>query len=810
VDAEPGDLARVARHRAGSGVSIVGELVLSPDVDIVPVQSLAPELRTRIGASEQDYTVTRQRARTASSVVDRDSAELLQRFRTPTRIVDAIVSFAGERGLNPESTLEQAYPVLSRLYRSRFLVPADSDAARPIEGQLEPGDQVERFRLIRCLQVFEDNEVFLARDDAGGFAAIKFYRSATADVVSALRREAQRMARVQAGRAPQVFGIISLASGIALASEWVSGDDALTAARSLHGADGPRDERRLLALCAQVAAAFADVHESGLLHGDVHPRNVLVEESGRVRLIDFGMASETEAADRQSRRGGVPFYFDPEFAQAQRDGRNVVTSCAAEQYSVAALLYQMWTGVHYLDWNLQRTEMLRQIVEGQPVPFQARQVPPWPGLEGLLHRALDKAPERRFADLRALAAALSALVPEAEERERADAAGYREAAAPPDLLEGTLKRHELGGEVLRDGPPDAPRASVNYGAAGIAYALLRIARRRQDARLLALADLWSQKAYALGATDDAFYNAALPIDRGTVGERSLFHSAAGLHCVRALVSSAQRDAATANRALRAFVEHSHGPNEGLDRAAQLDAVLGKASLLLGCSELIETIAESPGVELAGVQACGEDLAREVLDCVESGPIVSSEQLRTLGLAHGWSGLAFALLRWACASGREPPAAVRARLDELATLAEPHGTGMRWPVECGGATFMDGWCNGSAGHAMLYALACRSLKEPRFGEVAERAALAACNSSLALGTLCCGQGGIGYALLSVYRLNGSEQWLRRARACLRRAAADVSPQFLRDALYKGAVGVALLAEELKAPEQAAMPLFEPVC
>jgi len=52
------------------------------------------------------------------------------------------------------------------------------------------------------------------------------------------------------------------------------------------------------------------------------------------------------------------------------------------------------------------------------------------------------------------------------------------------------------------------------------------------------------------------------------------------------------------------------------------------------------------------------------------------------------------------------------------------------------------------------------------------------------------------------------WLQRARACLRRAAADRSPHFLPDALYKGAVGLTLLAEELQSPETAAMPLFEP--
>jgi eukaryotic-like serine/threonine-protein kinase len=97
---------------------------------------------------------------------------------------------------------------------------------------------------------------------------------------------------------------------------------------------------------------------------------------------------------------------------------------------------------------------------------------------------------------------------------------------------------------------------------------------------------------------------------------------------------------------------------------------------------------------------------------------------------------------------------------------------------------------------------------RFVEIAERAAISACASELPFGMLCCGLGGISYALLATHRLTGSALWLKRARPIARRAAADSSEYFLRDSLYHGAVGVAVLAEDLKHPELAAMPFFEP--
>ncbi|HUD27087.1 MAG TPA: lanthionine synthetase LanC family protein [Burkholderiaceae bacterium] len=789
-------------------MSIDRELILPQDVHIVPVADLPADIRAKIDASDQDFTITRDRSRAPSSVVDSDSAELLASFRTPTRIVDAVLSFAGKRGLDPHATLDQAYPVLSRLVRAQLLVPADGHGAKPIEEELDAGTVVGGFRLVRCVQVLDDNEVFLARDEAGRCAAVKFYRSPSQQAIGALEREAALLDRVRGARAPQVFGVIRIGSGIGLVTEWVFGTDALAAADLLRGGREKRSEHRLLTLCAEVARAFADVHEAGLLHGDVHPRNVLVERSGAVRLIDFGLAREVAALSDQDVRGGVPFYFDPQFAQAQRRGQPALASCMAEQYSVAAMLYQMWTGVHYLDWSLERNEMLRQIVEDEPVAFQARHVPPWPELEQILRRALHKRADQRFADLRSLAAALSALLGQAEARDRQAAGLRREPARETDLLDRALKRYELGGEALLNGLPEAPRASINYGAAGVAYALLRIAQRRGAPRMLALADVWSQKAYALAGRDGAFYSAQMEIEPKTVGERSLFHSPAGLHCVRALVSAAQGDAATSNWAMRAFVDHSRGTNDDVEGDSELDAALGKGSLLLGCAELIEAVPSLAEFERAGVRARGEELAHDLLGSLQAGPIESASR-KTLGIAHGWGGLIFALLRWARASGRPPDLAVRDRLDELAMLAEPDGAGARWPVVRGGSSFMDGWCNGSAGHVMLCALAFEVTGDARFGELAERAAISAWNSDIPLGTLCCGQAGIGYALLAVHRVTGSQRWVERARGCARLAAADRSPHFLRDALYKGAVGVALLAEELNAPAAAAMPLFEPV-
>jgi len=174
---------------------------------------------------------------------------------------------------------------------------------------------------------------------------------------------------------------------------------------------------------------------------------------------------------------------------------------------------------------------------------------------------------------------------------------------------------------------------------------------------------------------------------------------------------------------------------------------------------------------------------------------------SLPMGAGLSSSAAFSVSLAMVFGVEGPPSVFAHLCQRAERAVGLDVGLMDPLVIAGA---------SAGHAMLFALACQVLADADLGRLAGQAAVSAWSSRSQLGSLCCGQGGIGYALLAMHRLTGEDRWLQRARAAARRAAADRSKHFPDDALYKGALGVALLLDDLKAPQRSAMPLFEPVC
>jgi eukaryotic-like serine/threonine-protein kinase len=364
-----------------------------------------------------------------------------------------------------------------------------------------------------------------------------------------------------------------------------------------------------------------------------------------------------------------------------------------------------------------------------------------------------------------------------------------------------LARYRRGGVAMRRGPADAPFVSINYGAAGIAYAIYRLARSRGD--LLALAGAWVQKASALSSDAKAYYDPDEGITSETVGQVSLFHSVCGLHCVDALVRLALGDVCGSARAIEAFVEASRAPCD------DPDLTLGAASLLLGCAELAESAGSSSLLELNLARERGDEIAESLSEILRSEHIATSTRIRFLGIAHGWAGLLFAILRWTRATRRSVQPLLAAKLDELADLAIPYGHGVCWTMHNNSSVLMPGWCHGTAGYTMLFALAHEVLRVPRYADLAERAAASAWNIETSNGSLCCGNGGNGYAFLAAYRLTGDRLWLNRARVAARRAAGHASKLAFRDSLYKGALGVALLASELDRPTTAAMPLFEPV-
>lgn len=776
-------------------MAITDPIVIPADVMLIPVADLPEDIRRRLQPGKGDWAITRLRARTTSRILDADSAALVEEFRSPRTISEAVIRFSRARGLDAEQILVEAYPILDRLLGTGFLVPHGSEEAREIAPILEAGDEIAGFRVLENVQTLEDTELYLATT-RGEWAALKIERPVAAGRSGgAFDREAAILQHLAGSIAPHFLAEGELEGRRWLAVEWFPGVEAKTAAAGLRRAG---DLAGLLGFGRAILEVYARLHAEGIVHGDVHPRNLLVDAERTVRLIDFGFSLWTGAPDGLPRpgRAGMGFYFEPEYARAVLAGeRPPDASPAGEQHAVAALLYFLLTGAHPRDFLLGKEEMLRQIAQEPPLPFAERGAEPWPEVEAILARALEKDPTRRFTSMADLAAAFANVGPPPARHARPN--GPSEAEI---LLTRTLDRLGLDGPLLREVLP-RPRASVNFGAAGLAFALYRIALAREDAHLLSLADLWATRAER-DMGEEGFYDQE-ELTPEIVGQVTPYHTASGVHVVRGLLAHVQGDPAGRRRAVEAFLAAAREP------CRNPDLTLGRSGVLLAASMVLDTFEEEPPT---GLTELGDEILAGLWKEIDTVPAIPDCFERpNLGIAHGWAGYLYASLRWCRSAGRHLPPQIGERLHELGDCARPWGRGLHWPWYTGDgrhAGTMPGWCNGSAGFVFLWTLAGRMLGEPAFQKLAEGAAWNAWEAPGGGGTLCCGLAGRAYALLHLHRHGGGPAWLARARDLADRAALAVERDTeAPDSLYKGRIGVAVLAADLASPEGAAMPFFE---
>ena len=781
-------------------------LVLPADVLVTPVEALDPHLRRRLNHNDGEFVVSRPRYRGRSVVLDECAAAFLQQFRVPKTVVQAVLDHCAHNLSVALDVLEEVIPLVERVRRLRLLVEDGSFAVRDVEPTYAPGDHIAKIRLQRCVYLMDDTEVYEGENTDGGRCAVKLLRpDAPKKSRRCLEREASVLNRLAGQGVPRLLAQGTWKGQHYVVTQWCEGRKLSEAAAAMRGSEAPLGPQ-VLALCVAILEAYARLHETGLLHGDVHPNNIIVAKDSSVVLLDFGLSCSIEQGDAQLQhfgRAGVAEYLEPEYCEALERKQSLPAQTAAgEQYAIGALCYFLASGHHYLDFGLERDAWVKQILHQAPRSFTELGLQPHDSFQRVLLTALAKKPGQRHATVREFARALAR-----QTRAIRDAPSLSRAAR--DMFAAVMSRHELSDGAIDVDLCAAPRCSLNYGASGIAYMLYRAAITRNDSCLLTTADLWSTWARERASEPDAFYSAQLGISEALVGPASLYHGEPGVQFVQALISHAMGDLVSCDAAARAFVASASR------LCTNVDLTLGQSGILLGCAALYETLPDHHAlIDKAGLCHLGEDLVPFLMASLVGDAMGEPGDNKWLGMAHGRAGVILALLRWRLATGNDV-SGLEDQLAALAAFGRWNGKCATWPLHVGPRSYdrapRTGWCHGSAGYVHLWALADEVFGGVQFARYAFGAAehiwQARDTTSPVNGSLCCGYAGQGFAMLSLYRHYGDLHWLSRSHAFLDRAIARAHHTERRPSLYKGDVGIALLAAELEQPLSSATPVID---
>ncbi len=295
----------------------------------------------------------------------------------------------------------------------------DGDAAPPCILEAGVKEVIGDFRILRQIGEGGMALVYLAEQRSiGREVALKVLHKSrlTSGFVERFRREGKAIGRLEHPNIVKVHAIGEEDGIPYLAMEYIHGS---SLEQLLRDADGdevtlPRaagDRSTMESICRitrEIALALDQAHNLGIVHRDVKPGNILIDEDGHAHLTDFGLAQERGKASltQTGDMVGTPHFLSPEQVAAKR----IEVDHRTDVYSLGVALYQMLTGrLPFIGETLE--QILRQIALKEPLPPRKHNPRIPRDLETLCLHAMEKDPDARYASIQDMAEDLKA-VPE--------------------------------------------------------------------------------------------------------------------------------------------------------------------------------------------------------------------------------------------------------------------------------------------------------------------------------------------------------------------------------------------------------------
>ncbi len=246
--------------------------------------------------------------------------------------------------------------------------------------------------------------VYLGYDrDLQRNVAIKLSLVSDKKIQEKLRVEASKVAQVESDGIVPVYHIGNTDSGATyIVQKYIQGPTL----RDLVAQKGPLSPLGGIRLIRDIALGLEPAHLRDILHRDLKPDNILIDEQGKPWIADFGLAiSEEEQQGRKGELAGTPAYMSPE----QIKGRIDFLDPRSDIWSLGVMYYELLCGK--LPFNgRDRRALAEQICELDPRPLHQRSPNLTEAVNSVFQRCCAKKPADRFASARELAVALDQLI----------------------------------------------------------------------------------------------------------------------------------------------------------------------------------------------------------------------------------------------------------------------------------------------------------------------------------------------------------------------------------------------------------------
>ncbi|TDR17406.1 serine/threonine-protein kinase [Marinicella litoralis] len=266
--------------------------------------------------------------------------------------------------------------------------------------------RIGSWRVLNLLGRGGMGDVYLAQRDDGEYerqVAIKLMRSGEKNLRNRFAEERQVLASLQH---PNIATLLDGGQWQRddetiqpyLVMEYVQGEDILSYANK-----HDLDQRQRLGLFLDLCAAVQFAHQRLIVHRDIKPANVLIDDSGQVKLLDFGIAKWIDEDQGHANTGSMTSIMTPQFASPEQLNGGLLTT-ATDVYALGVLLYHLLSGQgpHELqDKSIGEIANLLQLE--QPTPLSRLNKKNDPAIDPILFACCQPDPANRYQSVSMLA-----------------------------------------------------------------------------------------------------------------------------------------------------------------------------------------------------------------------------------------------------------------------------------------------------------------------------------------------------------------------------------------------------------------------